>query len=165
MSIRTRLKSGVYQDSVRLMRLSEELSQLPGVRRATVAMGTDANRRTLAQSEMLTGPIAEGRADDLMIAVDATDDATAEAALTRAEEFLAQASRPGATAGVGRPPGGEPPLCVVGSGSRPLSVARWVRGPVVARPARRGGTAGVGVAEELAEVAVRAVKGVAVLPE
>lgn len=105
MSVRTRLKSGVYQDSVRLMRLSEELSGLPGVRRATVAMGTDANRRTLAESEMLTGPIVEARADDLMIAVDATDEATVEAALTRAEEFLAQASRPGGRAGVGRPAG------------------------------------------------------------
>jgi Succinyl-CoA synthetase, alpha subunit len=104
-SILTRLKSGVYQDSVRLMRLSEELSQLSGVRRATVAMGTDANRRTLAEAEMLTGSIADAKADDLMIAVDATDDAMAEAALASAEEFLAQASRPSGTAGVGRPPG------------------------------------------------------------
>jgi FdrA protein len=54
---------------------------------------------------MLTGSIADAKADDLMIAVDATDDATAEAALTRAEDFLAQAARPSGTASVGRPPG------------------------------------------------------------
>jgi FdrA protein len=104
-SIRTHLKSGVYQDSVRLMRLSEELARLPGVRRATVAMGTDANRRNLAESEMLAGPIADARADDLMIAVDAVDDTTAETALARAEELLAQASRPGGATAAGRPPG------------------------------------------------------------
>ncbi len=84
------------------MRLSEELAELAGVRRATVAMGTDANRRTLADAGMLSGPIADAKPDDLMIAVDADDDA-AEAALTRAEELLAQASRPSGTAGVGRP--------------------------------------------------------------
>jgi FdrA protein len=103
-SIRTHLKSGVYQDSVRLMRLSEELGGLPGVRRATVAMGTDANRRNLAESGMLTGPIADARADDLMIAVDAADDATAEAALARAEELLAHAARPRGTTATGEQP-------------------------------------------------------------
>lgn len=97
MSIRTHLKPGVYQDSVRLMRLSEELARLPGVVRATVAMGTDANRRTLAESGMLTGSIADARAEDLMITIDAADDATAEGAVERAEAFLAQASRPGRT--------------------------------------------------------------------
>ncbi len=105
MSIRTNIKPGVYQDSVRLMRLSEDLGRLPGVMRATVAMGTDANRRTLAESGMLIGPIAEARAEDLMIAVDAADDATAETALERAEGFLAQVARPAGTAAAGRPLG------------------------------------------------------------
>lgn len=106
MSIRTHLKSGVYQDSVRLMRLSEELGGLPGVRRATVAMGTDANLRTLAESGMLTGPIVDARPDDLVIAVDAVDDAAADAALVRCEELLASASRPRGGAGSGEQPPG-----------------------------------------------------------
>lgn len=106
MSVRTRLKAATYQDSVRLMRVSTELSDLPGVVRATVAMGTDANRRLLAEAGMLSGPLVEARSDDLMIAVEADDDETAEAALARAEEELARASRPetagGAAGGAAR---------------------------------------------------------------
>jgi len=101
MSIAVRLKRGVYQDSVRLMRLSAELSDVPGVARATVAMATDANVRMLSEAGMLTTELAEARADDLMIAVDAADDATAQLALSRAEELLVQASRPGTTGGAG----------------------------------------------------------------
>jgi FdrA protein len=94
MSVQTRLKAATYQDSVRLMRVSTELSDLPGVARATVAMGTDANRRMLAEANMLTGALVDARPDDLMIAVEADDDQTAEAAVERAEEALARASRP-----------------------------------------------------------------------
>ena len=48
MSIAVRLKPGLYQDSVRLMRVSAELSQFAGVPRAMVGMGTDANLRMLS---------------------------------------------------------------------------------------------------------------------
>ena len=101
MSVETRLKPGTYQDLVRLMRLSAELSDLPGVIRATVAMGTDANRRMLHESGMLTGPVSGARPDDLMLAVEAEDADTAAAAIVRAEELLAQASRPSSTAAGG----------------------------------------------------------------
>ena len=94
MSVAARCKSGLYQDSVRLMRLSEELAAFPGVSRATVAMATDANRRLLAEAGMLVGEVAGARPDDLVIAVDAADEATAAAALARAEELLVEASRP-----------------------------------------------------------------------
>ena len=94
MSVATRLKAATYQDSVRLMRVSSELSDLPGVVRATVAMGTDANRRMLAESNMLIGEIADARADDLMIAVEAEDAETAETAIASAEAALTRASRP-----------------------------------------------------------------------
>jgi FdrA protein len=93
-SIAVRLKPGLYQDSVRLMRLSSELSQVPGVTRATVAMATDANLRMLSESGMLAPELAQARADDLMIAVEAADDETAQATLSRAEELLANASKP-----------------------------------------------------------------------
>jgi FdrA protein len=103
-SIAVRLKPGLYQDSVRLMRLSSELSAVPGVTRATVAMATDANLRMLSDAGMLTPELTEARANDLMIAVDAADDETAQVALSRAEELLAQASRPRPTGGTGPRP-------------------------------------------------------------
>ena len=104
MSIETRLKPSTYQDSVRLMRLSAELSGALGVTRATVAMGTDANRRMLQEAGMLTGAIVTARADDLMFAVEADDAAAAAAALAHAEKLLEEASRPRAAAGAGLAP-------------------------------------------------------------
>jgi len=104
MTVETRLKPSTYQDSVRLMRLSAELSATPGVVRATVAMGTDANRRMLDEVGMLTGPIVDAHADDLMLAVDAEDAAAAAAALAHAEQLLEQASRPNASAAGIAPP-------------------------------------------------------------
>ena len=105
MSIAVRLKPGLYQDSVRLMRLSAELSQFPGVTRAMVGMGTDANLRMLSEAGLLAPQLTEARADDLIIAVNAADDETAQLALSRAEELLAEASRPRPTAGTGPRPG------------------------------------------------------------
>lgn len=93
MSVRTRLRKGTYQDSVRLMRLSAQVSELPGVVRATVAMGTDANRRMLEEAGMLTDELAAAAADDLLIAVQAEDEGAAEAAIAAADELLAQAAR------------------------------------------------------------------------
>lgn len=104
MSIAVRVKRGVYQDSVRLMRLSSELSQLSGVTRATVAMGTDANRRMLSEAGMLAPELSDAKADDLVVAVDASSDEAAQAALSRAEELLAQASRPERADGGGHRP-------------------------------------------------------------
>jgi len=121
-SIAVRLKSGLYQDSVRLMRLSAELSQVPGVTRATVAMATDANRRMLSEAGMLAPGLAEARADDLMIAVDAADDETAQLALSTAEELLAQASRPRPGGGGGPRPSRTLRSAVAGLGGAEVAV-------------------------------------------
>src|ERR1035437_6514639 len=86
------------------MRLSAELSQIPGVTRAMVGMGTDANLRMLSEAGLLAPQLTEARADDLIIAVNAADDETAQLALSRAEELLAEASRPRPTAGTGPRP-------------------------------------------------------------
>ncbi|GAC1644620.1 MAG: acyl-CoA synthetase FdrA [Herpetosiphon sp.] len=101
MPLLTRVKPKIYQDSVRLMRLSEQLSALDQVNQAFTAMGTDANKRVLKESGLLSGTIQEAGANDLMIVIDAASDDAATHALTVAEQFLGQADHaatPGDTA-------------------------------------------------------------------
>jgi FdrA protein len=104
------------------MRLSAELSQVPGVTRATVAMATDANRRMLSEAGMLAPGLDEARADDLMIAVDAADDETAQLALSKAEELLTQASRPRPAGGAGPRPSRTLSSAVAGLGGAEVAV-------------------------------------------
>jgi len=52
-------------------------------------MGTPANRDLLAQAGLLPGDAEAARPNDLVIIVDATDDASAESALVEAERLLA----------------------------------------------------------------------------
>ncbi|MGQ0604290.1 MAG: acyl-CoA synthetase FdrA [Anaerolineales bacterium] len=100
MAVLTLLKSSLYQDSVKLMRLSQTLSGLSGVRQAFVAMGTDANKRVLAEAKLLTDDAQRAGVNDLFIVVEAENAAAAEQAVASAEGLLVtSASKPnGATA-------------------------------------------------------------------
>ncbi|MCX6100487.1 MAG: acyl-CoA synthetase FdrA [Candidatus Bipolaricaulota bacterium] len=81
------VERGRYFDSVFLLRISRALEELPGVRQAVVAMGTPANLENLERVGFeiaSAGPQAGPRPDDLIIAVEADD----EAALVEAERKL-----------------------------------------------------------------------------
>lgn len=86
--VRTQIRKGAYYDSVALMQLQKTLAALPGVLDAGVVMGTEANRELLQQSSLLTPEAQQTRAEDLVIAIRAKDEATAQAALARVEENL-----------------------------------------------------------------------------
>lgn len=103
MTMVSSVKSGQYQDSVRLMRLSERLTALDGVRQAFAAMGTDANKRVLTEAGMLTEEVRRAGANDLVVVVDAASDDVARRALAEAEQLLAGTDSPGATGGVAEP--------------------------------------------------------------
>ncbi len=71
MPISTSIKANLYKDSVALMRIAQVMLARPGVRQATLLMGTPANKAMLAQAG-LSSPESEGaRPGDLMIVVDA----------------------------------------------------------------------------------------------
>ena len=88
------VKPNTYQDSIRLMRVSNALSALPGIRRASVAMATEGNKRLLAEAELLTDAIRQAGANDLVIAMDAETAEAARGALAQAEALLAEVARP-----------------------------------------------------------------------
>lgn len=84
-----RVRRGFYADSVALMRISRGLCSLPGVEEASLMIGTPSNRALLADSGLLAAEGEQAQADDLVIAVRASDHAAAQAALAEAEIRLA----------------------------------------------------------------------------
>ncbi len=92
MITRTYIKSGEYYDSITLLQVAQGVLAVPGIADAAVVMGTLANKGLLATAEMLTPEADAATPDDLIIAVRAQDEATAEAAFKEAERLL-KASR------------------------------------------------------------------------
>ena len=99
----TRIKPSAYHDSVTLMLAAQAVLKLPGVQDAAVVMGTPANREIIDSAGLLTPEGATARPDDLLIVVKAEDEASALAALTKAEEILA-AKAPQAEGGAAQRP-------------------------------------------------------------
>lgn len=96
------LKPNTYRDSVALMVLTSTLSELDGVAQASAVMGTPANLEILAATGLLDPAFAGARPNDLLIAVEARDEAALRAALTAAEAWLAAGpARAGGVAGDG----------------------------------------------------------------
>ncbi|MCX8013795.1 MAG: hypothetical protein N3A02_05855, partial [Rectinema sp.] len=54
-----------YQDSVKLMQVSERIKTLPGIRKAFAIMGTDANKATLARSGFDLSLMADATPSDI----------------------------------------------------------------------------------------------------
>ena len=77
-----------YRDSVELMGIAAQLEALDGIQRAGLVMATPANLAVLAEAG-LADAVPEGASpNDLIVAVAATDEATADSALARAAALL-----------------------------------------------------------------------------
>ncbi|WP_238365720.1 acyl-CoA synthetase FdrA [Mesobacterium pallidum] len=97
MAHRVIIRPRAYYDSVRLMRISQALRAEPGVTEAMAMMATPNNKKILATSGLLTAEAEAARPDDLVLALAATDDAAAEAAVAVA--FAALDERAGGDTG------------------------------------------------------------------
>jgi len=93
LTTRTLVRRNAYADSVALMQVTTALAGLPGVLDAAVVMATDLNREVLENSGLLVGDAVSAGPSDLVIAVRASGEAEAEAALARAAAML-DARRP-----------------------------------------------------------------------
>ena len=87
-TVRCLVRPDTYRDSVQLMRVAADVERLPGVTRAALLMGTPANRELLAGAGLLAASAARARPNDLVMAVLAVDGASAERALTHAEQLI-----------------------------------------------------------------------------
>ena len=88
MIVKSLLRPGEYHDSVSLMLVARELSQLKGIGDAAVVMATEANKSILADAGLLTPDVREATPNDLLIAVSAESVPLAEDALQKVEGLL-----------------------------------------------------------------------------
>src|SRR5262245_61738462 len=88
-TIRCLIRRDTYRDSVELMRVATALEQRSGVARAALLMGTPPNRELLSQAGLLVGDAEAARPNDLVVVIQAADDASIESALAEAESLLA----------------------------------------------------------------------------
>ena len=89
-----RIIKGAYFDSVTLMTVGKEVGAMEGVTDAAVVMGTAENRAILSASGLLSSEFESASDTDLLIGVNARDEATAAVAIEQAEELLARAQNP-----------------------------------------------------------------------
>lgn len=89
MPIGSTVRSRTYFDSVVLMRVASEIGAQPGVRLASLVMGTPANKEVLAAAGLLDETARAAGPNDLVIALDA-DAGVLAAALASVDEVLAQ---------------------------------------------------------------------------
>ena len=89
------LRKDSYYDSVFLMLISADIKKMDGVSEAVVAMGTEMNLDLLNGMGM-TGPeLKEAGANDLIIAVEAADQAAVEAAEAEVDQLLNKKAQSG----------------------------------------------------------------------
>src|SRR3954451_6252668 len=96
------VRPGAYFDSVVLMQIASELRGPPGVRNASLGMGTAANKEVLEAAGLLAPDAADAGANDLIVALDTEEDG-AEDALAAAEAALEARTAPPAAAGGAEP--------------------------------------------------------------
>src|SRR4051794_13249272 len=102
MPVRCLVRPGAYFDSVVLMRIAAQLGSRPGVRAASLVMATAPNKDVLASAGLLAADAEGAGANDLVVAIDAADDA-ADEALAAAEEALSARADAMPAAGDGEP--------------------------------------------------------------
>lgn len=82
MPISVSIRTNLYKDSVALMRIGEVVRASAGVQRATLLMGTPANKEILASTGLFDAALGAARPGDIMISVEAATDELLEVAIS-----------------------------------------------------------------------------------
>jgi succinyl-CoA synthetase alpha subunit len=99
------VKKKTYHDSAFLMRLARDLNGLEGVEEAVVLMGTEMNRKLVADAGFSDASLQEATPMDMMVALRGRDEATLEAAHQMLLNSLSGRAKP---AGASTKPGSAP---------------------------------------------------------
>jgi len=83
------VKPNTYQDSLRLMQLSNALNGVDGVNEVSIMMGTPANKEVLRAAGLRTAELEGAKPTDLVIVADVADAAVGESLVARVNELLA----------------------------------------------------------------------------
>jgi len=87
--IKTEIRRGIYIDSAKLMKLQRSLGDFANIQDVGVIMGTDSNKELLSHIGLATPEVLAAKPDELVIAVKAFDEKSAEFALSKVDELLA----------------------------------------------------------------------------
>ena len=82
------VRSGMFRDSITLMKISRQVSEMKGVKQAAVVMATPLNKRYLNDIGLRTPDLERAGPNDLVTAVEAVDDNGLEAALAEVDRLL-----------------------------------------------------------------------------
>jgi FdrA protein len=82
------IKSNTYQDSLRLMQLSNTLNGTDGANRVSIMMGTPANKKILRNAGLDTPDLDGAKPTDLVIVADVADASVGDSLLAKVDEFL-----------------------------------------------------------------------------
>lgn len=92
------IKPNNYQDSLRLMRLSNLVAGTEGINRVSIMMGTPMNKDILRDAGLASAEVDEAKPTDLLIQADVTSSEIGQSLVATVDAFLAdQASLSGRT--------------------------------------------------------------------
>jgi len=83
------VKKGSYRDSITLMKISNEVAVLKGIKQAAAAMATPLNKRLLKDIGFQSKEIQGAGPEDMIVAVEGEDASSVSAGLQTIEELLA----------------------------------------------------------------------------
>lgn len=88
MAIVSIIKKNHYQDSMKLMKISQKLGALKGVRQASAIMATKANLLMLKEAELIEEIPESAGANDLIVAVQAKSAEIGNEAILKLDSLL-----------------------------------------------------------------------------
>jgi len=94
MNTKVIVKKSTYRDSISLMKISNTIAKLPGITQAAVVMATELNRRVLYEAGFVDAAIGSAASSDMIVAIEAKDPASLDAALTELEKLLSPGEKP-----------------------------------------------------------------------
>ena len=94
MMTRVIVKKSTYRDSISLMKISNSVAKLPGVAQAAVVMATELNRRVLSEAGFADATIGSASGSDMVVAIEAKDAASLDAAFAETERLLSPGEKP-----------------------------------------------------------------------
>lgn len=83
------VKKNHYQDSMKLMQMSQKLSAIPGIKKASAIMATEANLAMLKEAGLIDDIPASVTANDLVVAIEAASREIGHDAINQLDSLLA----------------------------------------------------------------------------
>lgn len=104
MAVEKRVLSGLYRDSVTLMKCASRVEALAGIKQAGAMMATPANLDLAREAGLLQATEGvDAGPNDLLLLVDTVDSSAAESAFQEAERILSEVPAPSEGEEAGRP--------------------------------------------------------------